>query len=94
MTAREQFEALNYERSTHNVNIPKSQSLLIGQDEPHIEYVSYSAEIGKEVITFHLGQKFVSVYAIQYPERRQISAPLTADEIKAISAQMEELGWM
>lgn len=97
MTAKEMFEALGYEFYDHHfLNVPRSQNIMIPQDEPYLEYRSEDKNIGEEVIRFHGQSKFVSVYAIgNIGERRHsLPAPLNAAEIKAITQQMKELGWM
>lgn len=94
MTAKEMFEALGYKFYDHNfLNVPKSENAMITQDAPYIEYMTESAD-GEEIIRFY-AQKVISVDAfIHRGGIFRIPAPLNMDELKAITKQCEELGWL
>lgn len=94
MTAREMFEALGYEFEDHHFHVPRSQSIMIPQDEPKLIYTERS-EKGEERIEFRGYAKCVDVSAIAYEngKRYRMPAPLNYKEIKAIMKQFEELGW-
>jgi hypothetical protein len=95
MTAREMFEELGYEFDDYHFHVPRSQSIMIPQDEPKLIYTERS-EKGEERIEFRGYAKCVDVSAIAYWEdgkRIRMPAPLNSAEIKAITQQMKELGW-
>ena len=83
MTAKEMFESLGY---TYYDN----SHLNVGYFEYHTEN-----DVGEESIRFHFS-KIVSVHAIVKNglKRCVIPAPLNMDELKAITKQCEELGWL
>lgn len=95
MTAKEMFEALGYKFYDHNfLNVSKSENVMIPQDVPYILYTQESDK-GEEHIIFHASPKLVSVGAFKYIGGiYRIDAPLNMDELKAITKQCEELGWL
>lgn len=95
MTAKEMFEALGYKFYDHNfLNVPKSENVMITQDAPYIEYTDKGSK-GEEHITFYVSSKLVTVDALTYMGgRHRIAAPLNMNELKAITKQCEELGWL
>lgn len=95
MTAKEMFEELGYEfYDYHFLDVPKSQNVMIPQDEPKLIYTERS-ERGEECIEFRGYAKCVDVSAVAYEngKRYRMPAPLNYKEIKAIMKQFEELGW-
>lgn len=95
MTAREMFEELGYEFEDYHFHVPRSQSIMIPQDEPKLIYTERS-EKGEERIEFRGYAKCVDVSAIAYWEggkKIRMPAPLNYAELQAIMKQFEELGW-
>lgn len=81
MTAKEMFEALGYEQATNNNNF--IEYLLWNRDEEDKDYF---------YVRFHLTWKsYVIGYCDGY-EIQPIIVPIK--EHKAITKQMEELGWV
>lgn len=94
MDAKEMFKKIGYEFYDHNYFDVKSNT-LIPQDEPYIEYSEQSFK-GEEHIKFCPYSHLVTVESFAYigGERFRIPAPLNIDELKAITKQCEELGWL
>lgn len=98
MTAREMFEALDYEFEDYHWSDTGSQATLVPQDEPMLIYTQYDeTRAVQEQIMFRQYSKCVDVsLTVHIEETRELHrypAPLNYAELKAIMKQFEELGW-
>lgn len=98
MTAREMFEALDYEFEDYHWSDTGSQATLVPQDEPALIYTQYDDNRAvQEQIMFRQYSKCVdvslTVYNNETRQRSRYPAPLNYSELKAIMKQFEELGW-
>lgn len=98
MTAREMFEALDYEFEDYHWSNTGSQVTLLPQDEPMLIYTQYDDNRAvQEQIMFRQYSKCVdvslTVYINETGQRSSYPAPLNYAELKAIMKQFEELGW-
>lgn len=98
MTAREMFEALDYEFEDYHWSNTGSQATLVPQDEPMLIYTQYDDNRAvQEQIMFRQYSKCVDVsLTVHIEETRELHrypAPLNYAELKAIMKQFEELGW-
>ena len=98
MTAREMFEALDYEFEDYHWSNTGSQATLVPQDEPMLIYTQYDDNRAvQEQIMFRQYSKCVdvslTVYINETGQRSRYPAPLNYAELKAIMKQFEELGW-